>query len=452
MNAANGNQFIKNTIEDSWASWRYIRESGPLLGALLCMFVPLGYLADVYASDKEYDTWILRLTATVVGAGLFFTRGAKGKYEKYYVVFLFLMLYTMLSAWTAMFVYNAASVPVNSPEPDYLFWILQYMVSLYMCAQIAASWRTALILWVLATGSVYGGLIFFDNPNWEVVNKTMSFPAPMYVLFALLCAQYNTNRAGVRMESLSAMRAIGSNIAHELRTPLMGISARAKGTGRYMDALIEGYNKAVEANLLDVTVPGRQTKEVADNLTEISEDAKRASTMIDMVLMTFIENPMTNSTIERLTASELVGEAMSEYPYRDFRQKLKVATLIDSDFNLQVNASVMKHVILALLDNALTQVGELTNGTVEIRVEGAKGSISVRDNGPGVPEKYKSEIFEPFFSLTPNQSNSGNGLNFCKRSVEAAGGNISLERIDGVTVFTIDLQRNVLSGGGNGQE
>lgn len=439
------NRFFKPIVEDSWASWRYTKESGPLLGAILCTFVPLGYLADVYASDKTYDTWILRITATLFAAGLFFTRDVKSKNEPFFVVWLLITLYVMLLSWTGMFVYNAAYVTKDGNEPDYLFWILQYLVSLYMYSQICASWRNALIIWILATGSVFVGLTFFEDPNWDVIKKTMVYPAPFYLIFALLCAQYNTNRAGIRLESLLAVRSIGSNIAHELRTPLMGISARAKGISKYMDVLLEGYKKAVDAKLMDVTVPSSQTNEMVENFSEINEDSRKASTMIDMVLMSFIDNPMANSTIERLSASDLVNEAISEYPYRDFREKLKVVTLIDRDFNLEVNASVMKHVILALMNNALNQVGTVVNGRVEIRVEGEARRISVTDNGPGVPERFKTEIFEPFFSLTPTKSSSGNGLNFCKKGIEAAGGNLSYQRIDGLTVFSIDLESTALS-------
>lgn len=79
-----------------------------------------------------------------------------------------------------------------------------------------------------------------------------------------------------------------------------------------------------------------------------------------------------------------------------------------------------------------------TGGDDEVRIQ-------VIDTGPGIPEKYLSRIFEPFFS-TKGTSRKGEtrgtglGLAICKEIIEHHGGRIQVESEVGQgTTFTISL-------------
>ena len=65
--------------------------------------------------------------------------------------------------------------------------------------------------------------------------------------------------------------------------------------------------------------------------------------------------------------------------------------------------------------------------------------INVSDNGPGIPGKHVSEIFEPFFS-TKQKLNSGLGLSIAKKLIQLYGGKIGIEsKEDEGTTFTVTL-------------
>ena len=408
-----------------------------IVGAVMCTFIPLGYLADETISGKTFDTWYLRLIATIYLFGMFFTPRYTDKTEPFFVFYLFFGLYVVVTAWTAMFVFNAASVDPQGPVPDYLFWILQYMVALFMSAQLCSSWQAASAIFFGSMGTVYVGLLAFENPNWAVINKVVTYPAPFYLLFAILCALFNTNRAGIRGESLLAVRSIGSNIAHELRSPLTGMASRSSGTSAHLKTLINGYRTAVSNRLVDATLPERETRELHATISEIESDAKRASTLIDMVLMQIADTPATAQSNATILGSELADHVIESFPYTDQRQKLKTFTTINSDFVIQGNETVLQHIFLALLDNAFVQVDKIPDGFIEIVIDGVEEEIRVVDNGPGVPERHKDTIFEPFFSLTPSRVSSGNGLHFCRGALTQIGGTINYEREGDLTTFAV---------------
>jgi signal transduction histidine kinase len=64
--------------------------------------------------------------------------------------------------------------------------------------------------------------------------------------------------------------------------------------------------------------------------------------------------------------------------------------------------------------------------------------IKVRDNGPGVPDGIKEQVFQPFFST--KEEGTGLGLSIARRIVEDHGGCLNLRsRENKGTTFTITL-------------
>jgi signal transduction histidine kinase len=62
----------------------------------------------------------------------------------------------------------------------------------------------------------------------------------------------------------------------------------------------------------------------------------------------------------------------------------------------------------------------------------------VRDTGTGIPERYISKVFEPYFTLKPG--GTGLGMALTKRIVDDHKGTIEIESKEGVgTTVTIEL-------------
>ena len=65
------------------------------------------------------------------------------------------------------------------------------------------------------------------------------------------------------------------------------------------------------------------------------------------------------------------------------------------------------------------------------RVEGSEITVSVRDNGRGIPKEYHARVFEPFFTTKPAGKGTGLGLSVTYNIVQSMGGTISLESEEG---------------------
>ncbi|MCX6350307.1 MAG: HAMP domain-containing sensor histidine kinase, partial [Bacteroidetes bacterium] len=67
-------------------------------------------------------------------------------------------------------------------------------------------------------------------------------------------------------------------------------------------------------------------------------------------------------------------------------------------------------------------------------------SISIKDNGDGIPDEIKHKIFEPFFSTKPSGDGTGLGLSISNDIIKSHGGEITLNsKVGEGTEFIISL-------------
>jgi nitrogen fixation/metabolism regulation signal transduction histidine kinase len=93
-----------------------------------------------------------------------------------------------------------------------------------------------------------------------------------------------------------------------------------------------------------------------------------------------------------------------------------------------------------IIENAMSAMGQ--SGRLVLRstlvVVGKRIAVSVRDTGTGIPERYISKVFEPYFTLKPG--GTGLGMALTKRIVDDHKGTIEIESKEGVgTTVTIEL-------------
>jgi two-component system, NtrC family, nitrogen regulation sensor histidine kinase NtrY len=93
---------------------------------------------------------------------------------------------------------------------------------------------------------------------------------------------------------------------------------------------------------------------------------------------------------------------------------------------LEGDPDLLAQVVINLLRNAEQAVTEVAAPALSLRLfaEGPATVIEVEDNGPGVPEALRQDVFLPFF--TTRASGTGVGLNLARQIVVAHGGSIEV--------------------------
>jgi signal transduction histidine kinase len=105
---------------------------------------------------------------------------------------------------------------------------------------------------------------------------------------------------------------------------------------------------------------------------------------------------------------------------------------------------------LNLLMNAHDALVGWDDGRIGIEVyyvpERKSINVVVWDNGPGIPETIRAQIFSPFFTTKPVGEGTGLGLHICKEVVENVGGSIHVESVPGHhTSFIVRLPVSIPS-------
>ncbi len=120
--------------------------------------------------------------------------------------------------------------------------------------------------------------------------------------------------------------------------------------------------------------------------------------------------------------SDCIDQATLRYPNLHFLAELEPATL-------EGDAERLERAVWNLLENAAKW--SEPGGLVEIGLEG--GELTVRDGGPGVPDKDKPHVFERFYRAAASRGMPGSGLGLAIVSeiAEAHGGSIQAEDANG---------------------
>ncbi|MBT8495512.1 MAG: HAMP domain-containing histidine kinase [Deltaproteobacteria bacterium] len=98
----------------------------------------------------------------------------------------------------------------------------------------------------------------------------------------------------------------------------------------------------------------------------------------------------------------------------------------------------IEQTVINLILNAQQAMTDGGKVVVKVSAEEAQTSISVSDDGPGIPRNARDQIFNPFY--TTKKSGTGLGLSICKRIAEEHGGDLEFESEAGQgTTFTLTL-------------
>ena len=213
-----------------------------------------------------------------------------------------------------------------------------------------------------------------------------------------------------------------SNVSHEFKTPINAIEGYAM---LMQDA---GNDPALQREYADkILLSTRRLSELVNNILLLSK--------VDNQTKPLEKHPYRLD--EQLRRAILLLE-------RKWTQK-QIEWDVDMDEATYTgNESLMLHVWVNLLDNAIKF--DPVGGEIRLRLhcESTCIRITVSDNGPGIPKDQQSAIFERFYQADGSHKSEGNGLGLAlaRRIVRMCGGEISVSSEPGKgSCFTVELPR-----------
>jgi two-component system NtrC family sensor kinase len=211
-------------------------------------------------------------------------------------------------------------------------------------------------------------------------------------------------------QKMAAIGRLAAGIAHEINNPLAIIQAQV---GVLSDILAE------KPDLPDA-------REFRERIAKIEAQVERGRKVTHQLLgFSRRVGPELEPVDVAAALDETVGfleKQLASGGVRIVRQYAPDVPLIRSSL------SRMQQVFLNLVNNALDAVG--ASGEVRLVVEAENEGVRVRviDNGPGIPEKERARIFEPFYSTKEgSRAHTGLGLAICQEIMTNLGGSISVE-------------------------
>lgn len=110
--------------------------------------------------------------------------------------------------------------------------------------------------------------------------------------------------------------------------------------------------------------------------------------------------------------------------------QLSTVTVEDQlDENVEVvgDPMLLRQIVLNFATNAVNSASSLPAARVRFHVyaSATHGIVSIRDNGPGIPEALHDKIFDPFFTTRRNRGGTGLGLSLCREFARKMGAELS---------------------------
>jgi two-component system, CAI-1 autoinducer sensor kinase/phosphatase CqsS len=420
---------IKNAADQSS---RYSERQFKLFGAIAVFLIPLTAFIERVVADSNFDTLYLRILAGAAGLPLLFHDKLPKALQKHREAVWIISISVILPFfYGAILTINAAlTEPGSAPSP---IWVYQYIVALFIFIQLTNHGPLSFVLWIASALVLFLLCLMMDSPNHEALLQVWLFPLPVYLTALFIGSITNRNRHIVQSEQLRAASAIGSNIAHELRTPLASIRAFAHGIARFLPDLADGYQLAAKAGLTPAPMPESKLAQLKDGVASIQNEVDYSNTIIDMLLVNTSENRISPQDFQLFCISQVIEDAVARFPFNNSDERKLVNYSVVPDFRVNAPRLFVVHVLFNLMKNGLYYVQRGGKGSLSIStaVGSAANIVVVTDTGPGIPASLKHQIFDRFFSTIRYGQGAGIGLSFCKMVMESIGGEIQCESREG---------------------
>jgi Signal transduction histidine kinase len=271
-----------------------------------------------------------------------------------------------------------------------------------------------------------GDLIIVNNTSikdYLISNLCKSFVVFIILELIIIYISYLLTKWLVKpvKESFLRQKQFISDASHELKTPISIIMASAE---------------AFEDN--------PKEKKWLDNIK--SETERMSKLVTDLLDLSKLEDTEHKEVYNEVNLSKIIENKALSFESLMFEQELTLKLNIENDIIYKCNQDKIKELLSILIDNAIKH--SYQKSSIEVSLMKNKNIIilSVKNRGDTIPKTEQEKIFDRFYrgdkSRNRDSNRYGLGLAIAKSIVQNHKGNITVNCVNGYTIFAVEFKQN----------
>ncbi len=228
----------------------------------------------------------------------------------------------------------------------------------------------------------------------------------------------------VRSEKLAGLGSLVAGVAHELNTPIgnavIVASTLADQQRRFADEMAAGLRRSSLARFVG---------EVHEGIDVMERNLRRAAELISSFKQVAVDQ--SSHQRRQFDLREIVHELTLALSPTLRRSNVEFTDDLPAGVTLDSYPGPLSQVIMNLVNNAVVHAfAQQPEPRIEARGQVANGqlTLTLTDNGCGIPPENLSRVFDPFFTTRLGQGGSGLGMHIVYSMVtELLGGSVHLD-------------------------
>ena len=204
--------------------------------------------------------------------------------------------------------------------------------------------------------------------------------------YDLLATNINNMLDQIRL-LIANIQNISNHISHDLRTPLTRMRGKLE------------------------TVLSSASHQQTDNILDAIEEADTLLSAFNAILrISKVESGAAKADFTLLSLNKLIEDVVEFYEPLASDQQMKINIQLNTETKINGDRDMLFQAIANILDNAIKYSD--VNGAIDISIaaENSNVILQIADNGHGIPEVERENVFERFFQLSKHRGSQGHGL------------------------------------------
>jgi len=269
-----------------------------------------------------------------------------------------------------------------------------------------------------------GGKKIFDITKTPLLDNQMD-PYGTVIVFEDITEKITMQQQLLTSEKLASIGLLSAGVAHEINTPLTGISS-------YVQILQKKLSASSHSQVLE------KIEAQTDRVAKIVKN-----------LLNFARNP-SESAFQKVYLGENLQEIISLIDYKLKNMNIDLMLDIQPIKPIWAQGERIQQVFINIILNAMDAMPDGGKLTIELSQTDNQTIVVIEDTGTGIKSQHLPHIFDPFFTTKGIGKGTGLGLSISYAIIKEHEGRISVESESGkgsrfVIYIPTDLDKKKLN-------